>query len=62
MDLFAPTQEPKDLAITRAIEQAVEMLIADNIYEAEHFFVMAKDFVHAPVERFAPIHDNAASI
>lgn len=55
MDLFTPTQEPKDVAITRAIEQAVEMLIADKIKEADHYFEMAKEFVHAPAERFAPI-------
>lgn len=53
MDILTPTQEPKDLAITRAIEQAVESFIADKIREADHFFDMAKEFVQAPAEQFA---------
>lgn len=59
MDLFDPTLTPKDLAVTRAIEQAVEMFIAGNIEEANHYFEMAEEFVHAPQVYFAPNGYNA---
>jgi hypothetical protein len=54
MDLFKPTTAPKDLAISRAIEQAVEMLISDDIEGADHCFEMAQEFARAPSELFAP--------
>lgn len=54
MDLFEPTTEPKDLAISRAIEQSVEMFTTGDFAEAERYFEMAKEFVRAPAERFAP--------
>lgn len=54
MDLFKPTTEPKDLAISRAIEQSVEMFTTGDFAEAERYFEMAKEFVRAPAERFAP--------
>lgn len=53
-DIFNPTNAPKDLAITRAINQAVEMFISDHIEEADHCFEIAQEFARAPSELFAP--------
>lgn len=53
MDLFNPTGAPQDMAVTRAIDQAVEMFIAGNLEEADHCFEMAKEFAKAPPELFA---------
>jgi hypothetical protein len=53
MDLFNPTDNPQDLAVTRAIDQAVEMFISGQIAEADHCFEMAEGFVRAPAELFA---------
>ena len=58
MDLFNPTLLPKDLAITRAIEQAVENFIDENFAEADHYFKMAETFVHSSEEYFAPTTNN----
>jgi hypothetical protein len=52
MDLFNPTDHPQDLAVTRAIDQAVEMFIAGQYDEADHCFEMAQEFVRAPTELF----------
>jgi hypothetical protein len=53
MDFFNPVDEPKDQAVTRAIDQAVEMFIADNIEEADRCFEMAEEFARAPSKLFA---------
>jgi hypothetical protein len=42
------------LAISRAIDQAVEMFTTGDFAEAERYFEMAKEFVRAPAEQFAP--------
>lgn len=55
VDLFNPTDNPQDLTITRAIDQAVDMLIAGQIAEADHCFEMAKEFARAPAEIFAQL-------
>lgn len=55
MDLFNPTNAPQDIAVTRAIDQAVEMFIAGDIEEADRAFEMAQEFVRASPELFAPI-------
>jgi hypothetical protein len=52
MDLFNPTDTPKDIAISRAIDQAVDMLISGNIKEANRFFDMAEVFTKSPPEYF----------
>lgn len=54
MDLFNPTDAPQDIAVTRAIDQAVEMFIAGDLEEADHCFEMAQEFARAPSELFAP--------
>lgn len=54
MDLFNPTLDPQDLAVSRAINQAVEMFIIDKLEEADHYFEMAIEFVRASPELFAP--------
>lgn len=63
MDLFNPTSTPKDLAISRAIDLAVEMFISGNFNEADHCFEMAEKFIKEPNEHFTsethkrePIH------
>lgn len=53
MDFFNPTDDPKDEAVTRAIDQAVEQFIAGNIEEAERCFEMAEEFARAPSRLFA---------
>lgn len=54
MDLFNPTGAPQDVAISQAIDQAVEMLIIGNTKEASRFFDMAERFTQAPSELFTP--------
>ncbi len=53
-DLFNPTDEPKCLAVNRAIECAVESWIAGDTEEAAHMFDMAEEFVHASPHYFEP--------
>lgn len=54
MDIFNPTDAPQDVAVTRAIDQAVEMFIAGDLEEADHCFEMAQEFARAPSKLFAP--------
>jgi hypothetical protein len=54
MDIFNPTDTPKDIAISRAIEQAVEMFILGSHTRADHYFDMAEAFAQSPEELFAP--------
>ena len=54
MDLLKPTKDPKDLVISRAIDQAVESFIAGDIEEADRCFEMAEEFTRTPPELFAP--------
>jgi hypothetical protein len=53
MDLFNPTDAPKDVAISQAIDRAVEKFIAGDIQEANHCFDMAEVFANTPEELFA---------
>jgi hypothetical protein len=55
MDLFNPTNAPKDLAVARAIDWAVEMFISGDMEEADHFFDIAEEFYRCPEGLFAPI-------
>jgi hypothetical protein len=54
IDLFNPTKAPKDVAISQAIDRAVEKFIAGDIQEANHCFDMAETFVNTPKELFTP--------
>lgn len=55
MDILNPTKDPKDLVISRAIDQAVENFIEGNIEEADRCFEMAEEFTRTPSELFAPL-------
>jgi hypothetical protein len=59
MDLFNPTNDPQDLAVSRAITCAVEAFVVQDFEYADHCFEMAFEFVHAPHIYFAPKGDNA---
>jgi hypothetical protein len=52
-DIFNPTDTPKDLAVTHAIEQAVECFVIQDFNKAARFFNMAEVFMKAPDELFA---------
>jgi len=54
MDIFNPTDAPQDIAISQAIDGAVEMLIAGNVEKSNHYFEMAESFTQAPKELFTP--------
>ena len=54
VDLFNPSNEPKDLAINQVIKQAVEEWVTDDMEEAEHMLDMAIEFLHADPNHFNP--------
>jgi hypothetical protein len=54
MDIFKPTDAPKDVAISSAIDKAVEALISDDMVVTRHYFEMAEEFIRTPSEHFNP--------
>ncbi len=57
VDLFDPTDSPRDLAISRVITLAVENWIGDDMDSAYLHFRNAGDYMNAPADHFQPEGD-----
>lgn len=57
VDLFKPSNSPKDLAVSRAISLSVKAFTEQNFRFADYYFEMAEKFLNTDPHHFEPQGD-----